>query len=121
MIDKSNFTDVIENVTLTKVCTVKADSEATESKTVTVNVKYDGLRLADVFEKALSSDIIKWQVSARKHYNVIDSIANISAKAPGRAPQVDPETAVVNKAVSMTPEERREYLENINRQIKALG
>jgi len=89
---------VIEGVTLTKVCSVKPDGDSTEVKQVTVNMKYDGLTLRDVFTKALSSDIIKWQASARKRFESVKSTENVTAKSPGAAPQVDAKTAIVNEA-----------------------
>ena len=89
---------VIDDVTLTKICSVKPDGESDESKQVTVNMKYDGLTLRDVFTKALSSDIIKFQASARKRFTSIKSVENVNAKSPGAQPMVDPKTAMINEA-----------------------
>lgn len=89
---------VIDNVTLSKVCSVKPDEESNESKQVTVNMKYDGLTLRDVFTKALSNDIIKFQASARKRFTSIKSVENVNAKSPGTQPMVDPKTAMINEA-----------------------
>lgn len=89
---------VIENVTLTKVCSVKPDGDSSESKQVTVNMKYDGLTLQDVFTKALSSDVIKFQASARKRFDTLGKVENVTAKSPGSMPQVDPKTAMLNEA-----------------------
>jgi len=98
---------------LSKVCSVKADEDSTESKQVTVNVKYDGLTLKDVFTKALSSDIIKWQTSARKRFDILGKAENVTAKSPGAAPQVDPELAIIARAQSMTKDERKAYLADL--------
>ena len=89
---------VIEGVTLTKVCSVKPDGDSDESKQVTVNMRYDGLTLQDVFTKALSSDIIKFQASARKRFDTLGKTENVTAKSPGAQPQIDPKTALVNEA-----------------------
>ena len=104
---------IITGVTLTKVCSVKADQDSTESKQVTVNVKYDGLTLRDIFEKALAGDIIKWQVSARKHFTTLKKVENVDAKSPGRAPQVAPEVAIKAKMASMTKEEKQAYIQSL--------
>ena len=63
-------------------------------------MKYDGLTLQDVFTKALSSDIIKFQASARKRFDSLKSTENVTAKSPGATPQIDPKTALVNEAKS---------------------
>lgn len=89
---------VIDGVTLTKVCSVKPDGDSDESKQVTVNMKYDGLTLQDVFTKALASDIIKFQASARKRFDTLGKTENVAAKSPGAQPQVDPKTVLVNEA-----------------------
>lgn len=79
---------IIEGVTLTKVCSVKPDGGSSESKQVTVHMKYDGLTLQDVFTKALSSDIIKFQASARKRFDTLGKVENVNAKSPGTQPQL---------------------------------
>ena len=86
---------VIEGVTLVKVCSVKPDGDSDESKQVTVNMKYDGLTLRDVFTKALSSDIIKFQASARKRFDTLKSTEDVTAKSPGATPQVDAKTQMI--------------------------
>jgi hypothetical protein len=103
-----NMNQPITNVTLTKVCNIKPFKGATDSKQVTLAVKYDGLTIGDVFAKALRSDVISWQNGpGRKGYdNLMDkSTVNVSAKAPGVV-TVDPETAMVAMLLAMTPEER---------------
>lgn len=89
---------VIEGVTLTKVCSVKPDEDSSESKQVTVNMKYDGLTLRDVFTKALSSDVIKFQASARKRFNTLGKVENVTAKSPGSMPQIDAKTQMIMDA-----------------------
>ena len=110
-----NMNESIKSVTLTKVCNIKPFKGAEDSKQVTLAVKYDGLTLGDVFAKALRSDVISWQNGpGRKGYDgLIDkSTVNISAKAPG-AVTVDPETAMVAKLISMSPEEQTNYLQKL--------
>ena len=105
----------IINVTLTKVCNIKPIKDSTESKQITLAVKYDGLTIGDVFTKALRSDVISWQNGpGRKGYAelVNKSTVTVSAKAPG-AVTIDPETAMVAKLVTMTPEEQKVYLQEL--------
>jgi len=106
---------VIENVTLTKVCSFKSDEGSDESKQVTVKMLYDGLTLNDIFVKALSSDVIKWQASARKHYETFENgqTVEVSAKSPGGAPHIDPETAMVNKLKTMSKDEQSDYIQSM--------
>ena len=110
-----NMNESITGITLTKVCNIKPFKGATDSKQVTLAVKYDGLTLGDIFTKALRSDVISWQNGpGRKGYdNLIDkSTVNVSAKAPG-AVTVDPETAMVALLMTKTPEEQITYLKEL--------
>jgi hypothetical protein len=110
----TDMNTVISGVTLIKVCSVKADEDSTESKQVTVNVRYDGLTLKDVFTKALSSDIIKWQAGARKRFDTLPKVETITAKSPGAAPQVNPEEAIKAKLAGMkTKAERKAYIDTL--------
>lgn len=95
-----DMSTVIEGVTLTKVCSVKPDGDSDDSKQVTVNMKYDGLTLQDVFTKALKSDVISWQQGARKRFDTLEKVANVSASKPGGQPQVDPKQALINEATA---------------------
>ena len=110
-----NMNQSITGITLTKVCNIKPFKGATDSKQVTLAVKYDGLTIGDVFAKALRSDVISWQNGpGRKGYDTLvdKSTVNISAKAPG-ATTVDPETAMVAKLMSMSAEEQVTYLKEL--------
>ena len=110
-----NMNQSITGITLTKVCNIKPFKGATVSKQVTLAVKYDGLTIGDVFTKALRSDVISWQNGpGRKGYDTLidKSTINISAKAPG-ATTVDPETAMVAKLMSMTPDEQTSYIKEL--------
>uniref|UniRef100_A0A6M3XN09 Uncharacterized protein n=1 Tax=viral metagenome TaxID=1070528 RepID=A0A6M3XN09_9ZZZZ len=100
MINKSMFDNEIGNIVLTKVCSVKPDGDSNESKQITVNMDYSGLTLYDVFVKALSSDVIKWQAAARKRFDSLDKVENVKAKSPGMRPQIDPATALANEAIA---------------------
>ena len=115
-----NMNESIINVTLTKVCNIKPFKGATDSKQVTLAIKYDGLTIGDVFTKALRSDVISWQNGpGRKGYDTLidKSTVNVSAKAPG-AVTIDPETAMVARLMTMTPEEQIAELQRIQELAK---
>ena len=108
----TNTSIVMTGVTLTKVCSIKPFKGATTSKQITLEVKYDGLTLAEVLTKALRTDVISWQNGpGRKGYDgLIDKkTVKVSAKAPGVV-TIDPEQAMVNKLKSMTIEEREQEI-----------
>lgn len=110
-----NMNELITNVTLTKVCNIKRFKGATDSKQVTLAVKYNGLTLGDIFMKALRSDVISWQNGpGRKGYDTLvdKSTVNVSAKAPG-AVTVDSETALMAKLATMSLKERKSELDRL--------
>ena len=108
-----DLTQVVEGVTLTKVVKIAPDADSKKEgifKTVTLNVKYDGLTLGSVFAKALAKDVIAWQdgVGRPKYDRINDkAMINIDARAPGKAPDVDPLDAIIAgaKVAGMSPEE----------------
>ena len=109
-----DLTQMIKGVTLTKVCSIKADQDSTESKQITLKVKFGGVSLNDVFMKALANAVIQWQNGpGRKHFDkwVDKQIVNVDFKAPARMPQVDPEEAIKAKlATFATKEEKLAYI-----------
>ena len=107
-----DLTQVVEGITLSKVCSIKPDKESTEHKSINLNIKFDGVTLNDVFAKAVSSAVIQWQngQGRNKYDRWIDGqTVNIEFKAPART-TIDPEQAMIAKLQSMTPEEQSRYL-----------
>lgn len=111
---------VVSGVTLTKAISISPDGDSKKegvAKQVILKVKYDGLTMQDVFMKALDKDVVSWQNGSggRKNYdNLIDKgVVEVDAKAPGKAPQVDPETAMVAKLATMNPEEQAAYFADL--------
>ena len=101
----TNLKDVVVDVTLTKTIQVSPDEDSKKAgvhKTVILKVRYDGLTLQDVFMKALDKDVVSWQNGSggRKNYaNLVDKgTVEIDAKSPGKAPEVDPVTAIIAAA-----------------------
>ena len=99
----TNLKEKVVGVTLTKACSIKADKDSDESKTITLEVKFDGVALEDVFSKALSSTVIAWQNGVgRKGFDTFKdkSTVKVDFKAPSSKPQVDPITAMIQMAAA---------------------
>jgi hypothetical protein len=105
----------VDGIVLTKVCSIKPNKDSVKSKQVTLRVKYEGI-LQDVFDASLSPTVIKWQNGPGRskwaEWNQ-NQVIEISFKHAGARPQVDPETAMVLKLQSMTPEEQIAYLQKL--------
>ena len=95
-----NLNTIIEKVSLTKVCSIKADKESSDSKSITLNVKFDGVPLSAVFAKAVSGAVIQWQNGpGRNKFDQWKSgeVVNIDFKSPGQT-QIDPLQALITSA-----------------------
>ena len=117
-----DLTQVVKNITLTKVTSFKADQDSTESKTVYLKVKFDEVTLSDVFAKALAGVVIQWtNGQGRKNYDTwIDKqTVAIDFKAPAIAPVIDPETAMVSKLQSMTTKEQAAYIADMMTRVES--
>jgi hypothetical protein len=111
-----NMNETITDVTLTKVCSIKADKDSTESKNITLKVKFDGATVQSVFDKAVAGAIIRWQNGVgRKSFDTLkaNQTVEIQFNAPASRTAVDPETAMVAKLQTMTPEEQVQYLREL--------
>lgn len=102
-----NMNEIIAGVTLTKIVSISPDEEAKKAgikKTFTLKMKYDGLTLNDVFQKALKDDVISWANGAggRKAYDKLTdkSTIEVSAKSPGAAAYESPEDAFLREAIA---------------------
>lgn len=109
-----NMSEIVANVTLTKVVSVSPDSDGKKDgtkKTITLKMKYDGLTLADIFAKALKDDVISWQNGSggRKNFDKLTNhqVIEVSAKSPGSGPQQDPMDSIIAsaKAANMSVEQ----------------
>lgn len=110
-----NLTEVVTGVTIGKVCSIKAFEGSTDTKSITLSIKFDGVTVADVFQKAVSSAVIQWQNGpGRKQFANWKSgqTVEIQFKSPGKV-TVDPETAMVAKLQAMSPEQQVAYLQEL--------
>ena len=103
------LTDVVTGIELSKVCSIKAFEGSKDSKAITLKVKFEGVTLADVFTKAVSSAVIQWQNGpGRKQFsNWTDKqTVEVQFKSPGKV-TVDPMQAVIAlaTAANMTVED----------------
>ena len=115
----SNLNEVVVGVVIDKVCSIKPFEGSRDSKSITLSVKFDGVTLADVFTKAVSSAVIQWQNGpGRKQFNTWKDkqVVVIQFKSPGKV-TVDPETAMVAKLQAMGPEEQVKYLKELAAKI----
>ena len=100
-----NMNEVIAGVTLTKVVSISPDNESKKEglkKTITLRMKYDGLTLGEVFQKALKDDVISWANGSggRKAFDKLTDrqTIEVSAKSPGSSPAEAPEDAFSREA-----------------------
>jgi hypothetical protein len=108
--------EIIANVTLTKVCSIKADKDSAESKNITLRIKFDGATIQSVFDKAVAGAVIAWQNGVgRKGYDTFkaNQTVDIQFTAPASRTAVDPEMAMIAKLQSMTPAEQTAYLKDM--------
>ena len=116
-----NMNEIISGVTLTKVCSIKADKDSTESKNITLKVKFDGATVQSVFDKALAGAVIQWQNGqGRKNFDTfkMNQVVEIQFNAPAARTMIDPETAMIAKLQSMTAEEQIDYLKELTAKAK---
>jgi len=108
-----NLNEVVNGVVLNKSCSIKADGDSTESKTINLRVKFDGVTLDGVFQKAVAQTVIQWQNGpGRKKFDewTNGQTVTIEFKSPGRT-QVDPASSMVSLWAKMTADERESFME----------
>ena len=108
-----NMNEIISNVKLGKACSIRADEDSTEKKTINLMVKFDGVTLASVFDKAISGTVIAWangvgrpKFDTFRHGQTVE----IQFSAPAAKAQIDPEVAMVLKLQTMTLDEQKVYI-----------
>jgi len=99
---------------------MKHDKDSVESKSFTLDVRFDNVPIIDVINKALDPTKIQWvngpgRVGFAKLVN--KSIVKIDFKSPGRT-VVDPIEEIIARAKAMPLAERTAYLKGILSQIE---
>ena len=98
-----NMNEVITNVTLTKVCSIKADKDSTDTKQITLRVKFDGATIQSVFDKAVSGAVIAWQNGVgRKQFDTFKPMQTVDIQftAPASKATETPENAFTREAIA---------------------
>lgn len=100
---------LVNGITLTKACKVKADKDSKESKLVNLRITFNNVTLGDVFNKAVSSAVIQWQNGpGRKHFASwkTGQVVEVAFSAPGASATIDPIAYVLAAAAAagMNPE-----------------
>jgi hypothetical protein len=109
---------IVSGITLSKACSISPDNDAKKegvTKQVTLKVKFEGVTLQAVFDKAVAGAVIQWANGpGRKGFNKLKAgqVVEIAFSAPGRT-TVDPEMAMVALLQSMTPEEQKVKLDEL--------
>lgn len=117
---KLDLNQVISGVKMTKVCSVKPFSDATESKNIQVECTFDGAPLRAVFEKALAQEVIRLQnTKLRKEFDTLENnqVYKIHFAAPMKT-AVDPESAMIAKLLGMNEADRMAYLMELAEKAK---
>lgn len=99
-----NMNEIVNGIVLTKPCDIKPDKDSKESKRINLKVKFDGITLSAVFQKALSQAVIQWQNGqGRKGFDQLSNNQTviIEFKAPAAAPQQDPMEVLIGEAKAL--------------------
>lgn len=115
--------EVISDVTLMKVCSIKPDKDSTESKNITLRVKFDGSTMQGVFDKAVSGAVIAWQNGVgRKGFDTFknNQVVDIQFNAPASRTAIDPEQAMIAKLQAMDHEEQMKYINELAKKAQAV-
>jgi hypothetical protein len=105
-----NMNEIVANVKLSKVCSIRADVDSTEKKNINLVVRFDGATLSSVFDKAVSGAVIAWQNGVgRKNFDTYKNNQTIEIQfvAPASKAQIDPMEVIIAqaKAAGMTVEQ----------------
>lgn len=119
----TNLNEKVTGVKLSKACSIKPDKDSTESKTITLEVRFDGVNLEDVFAKALSSTVIVWQNGVgRKSFDTLknNQTVKVDFKAPASKPQIDSAEAEAMKLSQMNEDQQKAYIAELIAKAKAM-
>ena len=116
-----DMNQIVNGIVLNKACSIKAFKDSDTSKQINLRVKFDDIALSAVFAKAVSSAVIQWQNGpGRSKYDQWSDkqTVDISFKAPGAMPTVDPEVALIAKAKAITdPVAKQAFIDKIMTQF----
>lgn len=104
---------MINQLVVSKQCSLSPDKDSDDSKTFTVELLIDGVTVHDMALGLLKTEVIRWQNTNRPKFDklVNRSIHRITFKKP--IGMIDPETAMVEKLKAMTAEEQSDYIASL--------
>lgn len=114
-----NLDLIVNNVVLSKVCSIKPNKDSSRTKNITLKVLFNNVTLKSVFLKALAAVVVQWQNGqGRKKFDTWtnNQTVTVEFKAPAATPAVDPEQAMIAKLASMSSTERIAYFEKLDRE-----
>jgi hypothetical protein len=120
-ITKDMFDQKLEDFTLTKVTSIRADSGSTGSKQVTLKVHYRGVTINELATFTLGQGVVvQWQNANRKHFESIGREVEVEFRSPG-AIQRDPQMAVANDLANLGEDEREAYIKDLIAKAKEIA
>ena len=117
-----DLTQKVDSVVLTKVCKVRADEDSTEIKTVTLRVDFSGCELRGVFDKAMSSEVIRMQGSWRKKFESLTDkqVVTIKFNAPAARQAMSFEELKAKIKAASTSEEKAYWKKQLSELLDEL-
>jgi hypothetical protein len=97
-----DLNQIVKGVTLTKVCSISPDKDSNEFKNITLKVKFDGVPLQGIFDKAISQTVIQWQNGpGRKKFDQWNNnqVVEVEFKSPART-TIDPMAQILAEATA---------------------
>lgn len=117
-ITKKDFDAKFDGVTIDTVRSIKADSESTESKQVTLRFHLEGVSLRDVLTNAISTAVVKWQNGpGRKQFDqwTQHQVIDVDFKSPGK--KIETPEEIMAKAMTlakgMNQDALKAYIESL--------
>ena len=110
-----DLNQIVNGVVIQTTASIKPHGDTDKSKTIHLLVKFDGVKLVDVFNRAAggTSTKVTWVNGVGRPK--WDSLKNgetitVNYKAPNA---IDPETAIKQKLAGMTKDEKAAYIESL--------
>ena len=115
MITKEMLEWAVSGITLSKICSVKADKDSITQKQINLEVSFDGVALRAIFAKAMGGTIITWQNGpGRSKFDSWKSGQTVKVAFSSPAKRVEtPEELMARTAAtvkSLPPEEKAAYM-----------
>ena len=86
-----NMKSEVNGITILKTCSVRPFKDSPDFKIINLAIRFNGIVIEDVFNKAVKPIVISWQQLGRKNYDKLTNKETITIdfKSPGKT-QIDP-------------------------------